>query len=97
MDGRRDQTPAAAHMRERLLCLVVVSDFLEVWITVVSPVMRVRARPPEGRSRNRSAYEGEVQAGDHGRERIVNGSLGVNIGSPSGSALQCRRRVDHIS
>jgi hypothetical protein len=61
-DGRRDQTPAAAHMRERLLCLVVVSDFLEVRITVVPSVKRVQVWPPEGgreagqRMRSRCRY-----------------------------------------
>jgi hypothetical protein len=39
-------------MSERLLCLVVVLDFLEVRITVLSSVIRMRARPPDdGRGR----------------------------------------------
>jgi hypothetical protein len=41
-EGGRHQAPAVAHMSVRLPCLVVVSDFLEMRITVVASVIRVR-------------------------------------------------------
>ena len=65
-------------MSERLPGLGVVSEFLEVWITVSSSVIRTQSRPPESGGRRVSAYEVEVHGRVHGRERIGNKRLGVN-------------------
>lgn len=47
-------------------------------VTAVPSAIRMRSRPPEGRLRERSAYEGQAQGRVHGRERIVNRKLSVN-------------------
>jgi hypothetical protein len=66
-------------MSERLSGLVVVSEFQEVRITILSSVIRSRSRPSRDGSGRASAYEVEVCGRVHGRERIVNKFSGVNI------------------
>jgi len=66
-------------MGERLSGLVVVSEFQEVRITVLSSVIRRQSRPPRDGGGGASAYVGEVHERVHGRERIENNSMDVNL------------------